>query len=300
MILGCSLGINLGLGFQRGTTATTSSSPPAFAGNINSVVNSTSLSAAVTSDGQRHVFFQGSDGALFHTNFDPIQAQWPSSTSRVATPAANPPRNNTPIAFVGSLFTNGLHFNFIDSILLLYMNAANPLVAQACVPTVGTSKNLLNGSVSVAKGSRCFRVASLGLTNSSFEQEVAIFFESPGSCVTTLHAQYNSGFNVTSTIEFDAPVLQWVNVTRFVDELVSASSSAKANDVSPIAAPYNVSTTGLADVTLAYTNAATLPNVTSGQNATTKNRLWICRTFRGLVSIQPLNGSAHRHTDTRI
>ncbi|KAM0799383.1 hypothetical protein BDR22DRAFT_910741 [Usnea florida] len=83
------------------------------------ILNDTSLAAIVLSDGDRHVFFQDSNGSIRHAIRSASENQW---TISISLNLSSRPKNHTPLA------ANGYSSGF-DSIGLLYVSENHVLVS---------------------------------------------------------------------------------------------------------------------------------------------------------------------------
>ena len=218
LLLALALGVGLGVGLHKqdnssvAPTATASgaaissvavSSPPASSQTPSSVplnhgaLNDTSL-AAVSFNGDRHLFFQDINSTIRHKRYSGSAGSWLPSNDWIANGPV--PKNNTPIAAIECQTIGGSG----DVINVFYI-ATNDTLAVASYVPVGFDQGeepVLNNSYLTLPSTRSLSVARLQSNVSStpnvptdsvpsvLKDELFLFYESPESNVTILHGLY--------------------------------------------------------------------------------------------------------------
>ena len=160
------------------------SGKPSLATNSreSTILNDTSLTALLLSDGSRHTFFQATDGSFRHAVYIASTDSWELDMKHIHGEAQ--PRNHTPVA--------ASHGSTLFSIILFYVDVADQLAALTVTPRgLHSSPNLLRQSIPVLAGSRSLSVSQV------FDNDLAIathiFYEDPNGKAIALKASHAEG-----------------------------------------------------------------------------------------------------------
>ena len=220
VILTISLGIGLGVGLPASrssspsTTSTTSGPSPL----IHGVLNDTSLAASMTSDNNRHLFFQDVNGSLRYIVFSQSLGAWSNNIYIIQTPQQ--PKLHTPLSVFRMSWTVFIvSFADIDNNLVAFTYCAYP---ATCL----SAPNLFNSSYPMLPSSRSLNIVPLQShldqvpTNSSgynrtyLLDDLLLFYSSPSNSVTVLHGSFvHLGVSVNGSLD---ETWIWRNVTDLI------------------------------------------------------------------------------------
>ena len=258
--LGAGLGVGLRHNNDSSTAPPTSSASSTVTGSSPSatttpakdgILNDTSLTALVTPEGDRHVFFQSNNGSFRHIAYNPLASGWPSGADFInATP---PPRNNTPLAaiVVGSE-PYAIHIFYIDTnnYLSAYFYNLNG------EDTSDVNLSPMNQSFLTAADTRSLSVSSL-VTNSSTTSEAVLEYQASNGNVTTLAGIY-------TPISIASQWL-WYDISEIVSETLTGTDAWLSSPIASYSSHENIPEVGLLNqaVYLTYFNPNALYNTTA-------------------------------------
>lgn len=240
LVVAIALGVGLGVGLHNQRTSsmasnatgiaissTAISSAPASSETSIAVLlkhgarNHTSL-AAVSYNGDRHLFFQDINSTIRHKRYSASAGSWLPSNDWITNGPV--PKNNTPMAAIESPAMNPSN----DVINVFYITTNNTLAVGSYVP-VGpdwVGNPVLDTSYLTLPSASSLSVTRLQ-SNVSASDELFLFYESPESNVTILHGLY-----------FDAgDKWEWQNVS---DSFYPQNSSQSQGGW--LGSPFSVST----------------------------------------------------------
>lgn len=211
-ILALSLGIGLGVGLpSRQPSVLVPSS------NQSALLNDTSLASAVTSDGDRYVFFQNSRGFISHSVFDSAGNTWLPSNPTGSIECDRTPRNRTPMAILSVPVQDqeiASQVGVNETFILFYIDTTDSLIGINYIASNNERKkeNMFNISIPVSQSSRSLCITPI-LLNSTFEQEAIVFYSGPTNDINGLHVYYSSDFK-DYTHGNSTPSWEWTNITE--------------------------------------------------------------------------------------
>ena len=173
------------------------------------ILNDTSLASVITGEGNRHIFFQDTNGNIRHNVFvasSPAGSSWETEADHVFTDVL--PKNQTPIAALSPSSSPVL-----TQIFVFFISTENLLAAvtYSSDPNLVDSTNLMNNSFPVAAGSRTLSITPVEVDRKdTFDYSALLFFEAVNGNITILQGAYNS----TSMQPNDA--WQWQNISEII------------------------------------------------------------------------------------
>ena len=203
--IGIGLGTGLGVGLRSQQTASSpasqstssivpsNTSPPILK---NGVLNDTSLTSAVTPDGNRHLVFQDINGTLRHAQFSTTTGSWLPSIDFVFTQRR--PKNHAPLAAtaISSLETGPIAY----PLLICFIDSTDSLTTTQYPYKESTYATLLNESIPVAHDTRSLSISRIPSSNDSeadptsssivVRDEYLLFYETPTNGLALLHGLY--------------------------------------------------------------------------------------------------------------
>ena len=225
LILALALGVGLGVGLNRNKGQATSAPTTSTTNTTNStgsnfptapqhgILNDTSLAAAASFEGNRHLFFQGFNGSIRHATFGQSINSWLTQSDYVYTNTT--PRMHTPMSTVAVGIGGNSTGVSPNEIHLFYINENNFIEAISYFEgeAADGAPLLMNDSFPVAADTRSLSVIRLGLSQNDTAAEAALFYEAPNGNVTTLWGYYY-GFKSGN------PQWIWHNVSEAIYDTV--------------------------------------------------------------------------------
>ena len=230
-IVAIALGVGIGFGLRRdvdtgtGTSPTVSTAPSPSNTPINpstdGIMSDTSVSAVLTGDNNKHLFFQDVNGSLRHTFWANSNNSWSIEADFLSV--SSQPQNNTPIGVIPIVASGEGHAEDVSVIHVFFLSEEGFLTATTYSlspsgPTnpITSNPTPMNASFSVAKGSRLLAVDRIPMTDATALGQAALFYEDPNGMLTTLIGTAN--FSVTDWS------LQWT-WQNFTDVMFSSIGS---------------------------------------------------------------------------
>ena len=153
------------------STATSTAGPTATPERLtNGALNDTSLASVLTSDGNRHLFFQDINGTLRHALYSAATNGWHTNVDFLSTSPA--PRHGTPIAVLEARSIPDLEVSSGATINVYYVSTENTLAGFQYTDTEGLPLapdqvlNLTSPVAPTAKSLTIARFLSWNITNS--------------------------------------------------------------------------------------------------------------------------------------
>ena len=198
ILIAIALGVGLGIGLRRreSSTSDAGTSPDAIPTSMvasssvssvlsmiasptsspskNGILDDTSLAAVTTFDGNRHVFFQDTNGSIRHTLYAQSAGSWTTAPDLVAT--FSPPRNNTPIS---AIF---IDLGYSESEIHLFYMTSDGVLAAIIFETgevLASSPTPINASLTVAPDSRALSITLVPRSQNGTTAEAILLYEAP-------------------------------------------------------------------------------------------------------------------------
>ena len=213
ILIAIALGVGLGLGLRKRDapstadtatlpdatpTSTVASSSVASVLSITTsatpvpsnkgILDDTSLAAVTSFDGNRHVFFQDTNGSIRHTVYAQSAGSWATAPDLVSI-SSSPPRNHTPLSAIPiSLGPSAgeihLFYTTTDGFLAATLYQLGNVIAGNPKP--------INNSLAVASDSRALSITLVPQSQNGTTAEAILLFESPYGNITTLRGYFTA------------------------------------------------------------------------------------------------------------